>query len=64
VSEWLVPVSGFLICGFIWIHLSREALVRGSLWMTAGILYGAIRSRGFRGEVASFEVPPEGPLAE
>jgi putrescine importer len=64
VSDWLVPISGFLICGFIWIHLSHEALWLGSLWMSAGILYGAIRSRGFRAELASFEAPPEGPLAE
>ena len=55
----LVPVLGFLICGFIWIHLSTPALVLGSVWMALGISYGAIRTRGFRSELVTFEVPPD-----
>jgi amino acid transporter len=54
-----VPTLGFLICGFIWIHLSRPALILGIVWMTAGIAYGAIRTRGFRAELISFEIPPD-----
>jgi hypothetical protein len=49
---------GVLICGFIWIHLSRPALLLGTLWMTAGILYGALRTRGFRSELVNFEAGP------
>jgi putrescine importer len=59
LSDILVPVLGFTICAFIWIHLSRPALLLGSAWMTAGILYGAVRTRGFRSELVTFEVPPE-----
>jgi putrescine importer len=55
----LVPLLGFIICGFIWIHLSTPALILGSVWMTAGIVYGAIRTRGFRSELVTFEIPPE-----
>ncbi len=58
-SDLLVPVLGFLVCGFIWVHLSRPALVLGTVWMAAGILYGAIRTRGFRSELVTFEVPSE-----
>jgi putrescine importer len=58
-SFWLVPVLGFLICGFIWIHLSGPALVLGSVWMVLGILYGAIRTHGFRSELVRFDLPPE-----
>jgi hypothetical protein len=54
-----VPVLGFLICGFIWFHLSRAAMMLGAVWMTAGILYGAVRTRGFRADLVNFEVPPE-----
>jgi amino acid transporter len=54
-----VPALGFLICAFIWIHLSGPALILGILWMAAGIAYGAIRTRGFRAELISFEVPPD-----
>ena len=59
LSHFLVPVLGFLICGFIWIHLSRAAMILGAVWMTAGILYGAIRTRGFRADLVNFEIPPE-----
>jgi putrescine importer len=54
-----VPVLGFLICGFIWFHLSHPALVLGAIWMAAGITYGAIRTRGFRSELVTFDVPPD-----
>jgi hypothetical protein len=52
-----VPALGFLICGFIWLHLSYAALVLGTVWMVAGILYGAVRTRGFRSELVNFDIP-------
>jgi amino acid transporter len=55
----IAPALGFLICGFIWVHLSRPALVLGAVWMTVGIVYGAVRTRGFRSELVTFEVPSE-----
>jgi amino acid transporter len=51
----IVPTMGVLVCGFIWIHLSRSALLLGTFWMTAGILYGALRTRGFRSELVNFD---------
>ena len=60
LSDLLVPALGFFICAFIWVHLSRPALVLGTLWMAAGITYGAIRTKGFRSELVNFEIPPEG----
>jgi amino acid transporter len=59
LSGLIVPVLGFLICGFIWLHLSRPALVLGTVWMAAGISYGAFRTHGFRSELISFEIPPD-----
>lgn len=35
------------------------AKVAGGVWLAAGILYGAWKTRGFGGSVISFEVPPE-----
>ena len=58
-SGFLVPALGFLICGFIWLNLSSKALVLGAVWMVAGITYGAIRTRGFRAELVTFEVPSD-----
>jgi amino acid transporter len=51
---------GFLICGFIWLNLSRPALILGAVWMIAGIAYGAVRTRGFKAELVTFEIPADG----
>ncbi len=59
LSGFLVPALGFLICAFIWANLSSKALILGAVWMTAGITYGAIRTRGFRAELVTFEVPSD-----
>jgi putrescine importer len=53
------PVIGFLICLGLWLNLSRPAMIVGSIWMAAGILFGAIRTRGFRANKIDFELPPE-----
>jgi putrescine importer len=57
--QLIPPVLGFLICFFIWIHLSNLAKIVGSIWMIAGIAYGAWRTKGFRSELVNFDVPPE-----
>jgi putrescine importer len=59
LSGFLVPVLGFLICGFIWLNLSRPALILGAAWMIAGIAYGAIRTKGFKAELVNFDIPAE-----
>jgi amino acid transporter len=59
LSDLLVPALGFFICAFIWVHLSHPALVLGTLWMAAGIIYGAFRTKGFRSELVNFDIPPE-----
>lgn len=56
-GDILPPVLGFIICAFIWVHLSRPALVLGTVWMVLGIVYGAIRTSGFRSDLVNFEVP-------
>ena len=58
-SNFLVPVLGFVICGFIWFHLSSAAMILGAVWMALGIAYGAIRTRGFRTDLVRFDLPPE-----
>jgi amino acid transporter len=59
LSGLIVPALGFLICAFIWVHLSRPALLLGAIWMVTGISYGAYRTHGFRAELISFEIPPD-----
>jgi amino acid transporter len=58
-SQLIVPVLGFVICFFIWIHLSKIAWTVGPIWMACGIGYGAWKTRGFRGDLVNFDLPPE-----
>jgi putrescine importer len=53
------PVLGFIICFFLWISLSPKALVFGAIWMAVGIGVGAWKTKGFRGNLVDFELPPE-----
>lgn len=54
-----IPLLGILICTFIWIHLSRPALILGAIWTALGIAYGAIRTRGFKAELVNFQTLPD-----
>ena len=49
------PLVGFSICFFIWLNLSWPAKIGGAVWLAAGIVYGAIRTRGFRADLVQFE---------
>jgi len=59
LGQLIPPVLGFFICLFIWIHLSKLAVIVGSIWMVAGIAYGAWKTRGFQSNLVNFDVPPE-----
>jgi amino acid transporter len=53
------PVLGFAVCLLLWLNLSRTAQIAGSIWMAAGIVFGAWKTHGFRGELVNFEIPAE-----
>ncbi|MGA7379318.1 MAG: APC family permease [Terriglobales bacterium] len=59
LSNLLPPVLGFAICFALWVNLSPKALIFGAIWMGFGIAFGAIKTRGFRGNLIDFELPPE-----
>jgi putrescine importer len=58
-QDFVLPLLGFLICLYLWLSLRWPAKVAGGAWLGAGVLYGAIKTRGFRTNVVSFELPPE-----
>jgi putrescine importer len=58
-SDFVSPLLGFCICFFIWLNLSRPAKIAGTIWIAAGILYGAVRTKGFRPDLVTFEVPAD-----
>jgi len=51
----LMPAAGFSICLLLWLNLSRPAKLAGTLWMIAGIVFGAWKTRGFRGTLVNFD---------
>jgi len=59
VGQLIPPILGFVICLFIWIHLSNLALITGSIWMVCGIAFGAWRTRGFREDLVNFDIPAD-----
>ncbi len=54
----LVPFVGFVVCGWLWLHLSHQALILGGVWMVVGIAFGIWKTKWFREEL-SFEAPAE-----
>jgi amino acid transporter len=59
LGQLIPPLLGFIICFLIWAHLSKLALITGSMWMVAGISYGAYKTSGFRGDLVNFDVPAD-----
>lgn len=59
LGNLLPPIAGFVICGAIWWNLSPMAKIAGSIWMAAGVAYGAWKTRGFQADLVNFDVPSE-----
>jgi len=53
LANLVVPVGGFLFCLAIWWNLSRPARIAGGVWLAAGLIQIAIKTRGFRRPTAS-----------
>jgi putrescine importer len=54
----LPPLVGFAVCFLLWINLGATAKIIGAVWMAAGVLFGAVRTRGFRRSLVNFDTPP------
>lgn len=57
LMDGLVPLCGFLVCLSLWWTLNGYAKIAGVVWMMVGLGYGAVRTRGFRGDLIRFELP-------
>jgi amino acid transporter len=55
----VLPLLGVAICGYLWWNLNWPAKLLGGGWLLAGMVYGGVRTRGFRRELINFEAPPE-----
>jgi len=59
-ADAVFPFLGFLICLFIWRSLGPWALLLGAVWMLVGIVYGVIKTKGFKTDLVSFDIPADG----
>jgi amino acid transporter len=58
-GNFVPPLAGFAVCLLLWLNLSTTAKVVGAVWMAVGIAFGAWKTRGFKGELVNFDLPPE-----
>ncbi|MGH9162328.1 MAG: APC family permease, partial [Vicinamibacteraceae bacterium] len=54
-----MPLLGFLFCLYLWLSLRTEAKLAGGAWLAAGLIYGAIRTRGFHRSLVVFDAPAD-----
>ena len=47
-TDLLVPLLAFAFCLYGWLNLSRTAWIAGGTWLAVGLVYLAIRTKGFR----------------
>ena len=44
----ILPASGFVFCFAIWLNLPWQSKLLGTFWFLVGVIYAAVRTRGFR----------------
>ncbi len=44
----ILPGLGFLICGYLWVSLSRLSFIVGFSWLLVGLIVMAITTKGFK----------------
>jgi len=45
IWNFIAPLLGFVVCLYLWLSLGRNAKIVGAIWLAAGLLYGAWRTR-------------------
>ena len=48
LADAAVPALGFLFCLVLWLNLPAPAKTGGGIWLAVGIIYFAVKTRGFR----------------
>jgi amino acid transporter len=66
--NFLPPLLGFSVCGYLWLSLGMKAKTAGLVWLACGVLYGAWRTSWFTKpiqfvRIENDEDPPEAPPA-
>ena len=56
-GNFILPLLGAVICFYLWWNLRIQAKLAGLAWLAVGLIYGAIKTRGFSRNLVSFDVP-------
>jgi putrescine importer len=56
-TNCVFPLLGFLICLFIWRSLGPWAMLLGTIWMVLGVVFGALKTKGFKTDLVRFDIP-------
>ncbi len=48
LDHFLFPLIGFIVIGYVWYGFDPVTKIVGTLWMILGIIYGAIKSKGYK----------------
>ena len=59
IMNFVLPLTGVLVCLYLWMSLRWPARLAGGLWLAAGVIYGAIKTGGFRSQMVSFDIPSD-----
>jgi putrescine importer len=59
LANLILPLAGFAICALLWARLSNKALLGGAVWLVVGLLFGAWKTKGFRGNLVNFDIPSD-----
>jgi putrescine importer len=54
-SGAVMSTLGFVFCLTIWLSLPLPAKIGGGIWLLAGVIYTAVRTRGFRVQPAQVD---------
>lgn len=57
LTNFILPLAGFAVCGYLWLNLRWQAQFAGATWLVIGVVYGAIKTRGFKRDLVSFDMP-------
>jgi putrescine importer len=59
IANFLPPLIGFALCATLWSRLSTRAWIWGWTWLIIGVIFGAVKTRGFRSELVNFDIPAD-----
>lgn len=56
-TNLVFPLTGALVCTYVWMNLTAKAKVVGFLWLAVGVAYLAATTRGFKTRPKQLELP-------